>query len=216
MEDQVRRATVARSRCGILLAEIERERGPGIEATNVRAATPEAEPHALSIRKAARLLPAKWVRRANIVPGITVNAGGASQPGSPAADYNPASKTVTVYAGAPEAAAFHGYLHFVQEMHPSVDSLFFAFRHRYGRPFAFWDYADREYGDHGPRNIGSPLGVMALMAGGRESGRPLELFPTAIQSALMDWPSGSLNTMIARDPELYRFVVGVLLGSAER
>lgn len=216
MEESTSSRATARKICGELQAAIERERGPGIEATNVRAATPDVEPHASWVRKAARLLPAKWVRRANIPPGITVKVDGALPARTFAADYDPVSKAVTVRGGDPEAAAFHGYLHFVQEMHPDLDSMFYTFRHRHGRPFTFCDHANREYGDHGPYNIGSPLGVIESMASGGQSGRPLELFPTAIQSALTDWPPGSLNTMIAKDGELFDFVVGVLLGSAER
>lgn len=215
MEREILRTAIARKRCEELQAAIERERGPGIEA-NVHSAEPDAEAQARWIRNAARLLPAKWVRRANMPPGVTIKVGVAGPSEDLTADYNPASKTITVYAGTSEDAALHAYLHYIQELHPEIDSLFYTFRRNYDRPFAFWDYADREYGDHGQHNIGSPLGAIASMASGGESGRPLELFPAAVQSALTDWPAGSLNTMIAKDADLFDFVVGVLLGSAER
>ena len=213
-----------------LLGLIREHRGPGLQATNVRAATrgPKARRLAREIREFSELLPADWVRRANMAPGVTVKPGGRRS--GAAGSYSPWAKEITINInGERTGVLLHEYVHFLQEMHPDLDNLFWAFhRRRHRHNYSFRTYASREYnyayndqlsmgttaGAAEARQRASKVANRGLGATYKAGGLPLEVFTTTMQALLAGDPPGSMKVMYERDRELFDFVVGLLLGYA--
>lgn len=144
--------------------------------------------------------------------------------------YSSAHKHVNIYAGADDSTLLHEYVHHLQEMHPDIDGLFYAFhrrqtragRGRYVGTYRFRGYAETEYDYRGWPSYGSVVGGVEAMGRARYGprrgaadeaglyGHPKELMTTALRSILTGWPPGSLNKMIMEDRELFEFVLGLL------
>lgn len=151
-----------------------------------------------------------------------------------------------IRSGSDDAVLLHEYVHHLQEMHPDVEGLVYAFHRgrkrgkRSGldtgpadwnaanpqRTYAFMDYADREYGTYGRHTGGSVIaGIEARARGALKKaaanvdaeglwGNPLEVLTTTLEVMLGSSPSdkGRLKKLIEDDPELFDFVLGLLLG----
>lgn len=228
-DEPILAVAIERARRREILRMIEERRGPGLEATNIRAlGGRKAAALARRMRELTRLLPADWVRRANLGPGVTVKAAGRSERW--AGSYSAQHKHIDIYSNADDSTLLHEYVHHLQEMHPDLDGLFYAFHRRQTRvrrggagTYRFREYAEREYDYRSsPTNFGSSVGGVEAMGRARYGvrrraadeaglyGHPRELMTTALQSILTGWPPGSLDLMIRHDLELFEFVLGLL------
>ncbi len=231
-EEPILSVAIERARRREILRLIdERPGGRNVEATNIRpTGGPRARALARRMRELARLLPADWVRRANLGPGVTVRAAGHSDEGF-WGTYSSASKHIDIYSGANDSTLLHEYVHHLQEMRPELDGLFYAFHRRqtrvrrgsgpYTSTYRFRDYAETETNYRGWPTYGSVGGGVEAMGRARFAdpdaadaaglyGQPKELMTTALQSILTGWPPGSLEKMIYHDRELFEFVLGLL------
>ncbi len=202
------------------LRRLIEEQGAGVEIRTLQSGLGQSE-HADRIRALSRLLPANWIRRANLGPGVRLRAMPADR--EALGSYNGATKTIELVGGATDRTLLHELVHHIQEMHPDLDGLFYAFYRRRGRDLRYNDYANRPYDGSTSPVDPSRFGAVIGQIDPRARSRPLEVATTALETLAdpdriwIDVGGGFwhvtdyLDLMIELDYDFFEFFVGLLV-----
>ena len=189
-------------------------RGPAVEIQTLRAAARrevlgvevirDSRPAAERLRRLSLLLPGDWVRRLNsggpvevqIQPNLTTRGRRARGLYLPAGADGQTEARIVVRTADDDVALMHELLHHVQQMHPEIDALLQAWAAR--NRIRFDEYANHRY----------RTARRSPAVGGMKD----EALPVGLE-----WLAGgdgalALNRLIARDPEFWRLLVGILRG----